>query len=164
MKNLPIKILLAFIIFFSFSANDSFASTKRGSALARIEILSWAIEVFQKDVGRFPSKNEGLEVLINKPKGLTNWRGPYLNYPFIPSDPWGQKYVYNYPPKYGKKSFDLYSFGPNEIDNQGLKDDLTNWRDHNKLVSNKIIIIAVLLVLFSIVIFRFIYLKKNKKR
>jgi general secretion pathway protein G len=54
-----------------------------------------AIGLFEQDVGRYPTTDEGLQVLIQNPQ-VSNWRGPYLQSASIPPDPWGNPYRYAY--------------------------------------------------------------------
>ena len=63
---------------------------------------------------------------------LDTWSDELIENNFIrslPKDPWGNSYVYYFPPKYGTDAFDLYSLGKNEQDDNGLKDDISAWRD-----------------------------------
>jgi len=43
-------------------------------------------------------------------------------------DPWGIPYIYHYPGKHNRSSFDLYSCGRNRKDEKGRGDDLRNWK------------------------------------
>lgn len=81
---------------------------------ARIQIAGYrsALEVFRLDNGRFPSTDEGLEALTEKPSGMGNWRGPYLDRQ-LAADPWGNAYVYL---SDGKSDFRIYSFGRDGVE------------------------------------------------
>lgn len=54
--------------------------------------LSLALDMFEHDLGRYPTNSEGLGALMTDP-GVTNWKGPYLKSGLKP-DPWGNNYVY----------------------------------------------------------------------
>lgn len=54
--------------------------------------LSLAVDLFEQDVGRYPSTQEGLTALVENP-GATGWKGPYLKDGLKP-DPWGTAYAY----------------------------------------------------------------------
>ncbi|MEW8070080.1 MAG: type II secretion system protein GspG [Candidatus Thiodiazotropha sp.] len=54
------------------------------------------------------------------PKRLDHYRD-------VPRDAWLNHFIYIYPPIFGDKDFDLYSPGPNGIDEQGKGDDIVNW-------------------------------------
>jgi general secretion pathway protein G len=62
-------------------------------AKAQLEGLSKAMDTFRIDVGRYPSVEEGLRVLMVRPDNATAWNGPYLKKD-VPLDPWGHAYVY----------------------------------------------------------------------
>jgi general secretion pathway protein G len=111
-------------------SNAGIGSTKVVAAIVRIELFGECLGKFKDDMGRYPTSEEGLEALRSKPGMVSNWNGPYINKE-IPLDPWGKAYVYIHPAKYGKKSYDLYSFGMNMKDDLGEKDDITNWRELN---------------------------------
>ncbi|HRK23141.1 MAG TPA: type II secretion system protein GspG, partial [Fimbriimonadaceae bacterium] len=53
---------------------------------------------------------EGLQALRTMPADVNNWKGPYSTKP-IPTDPWGNEYVYEYPGIDGDDSFILLSYG-----------------------------------------------------
>jgi general secretion pathway protein G len=76
----------------------------------QIEHLSMALDLFQIDVHRYPTTDEGLGALAQSPVGATKWSGPYLKKADTLVDPWGHPYVYRSPGQHGE--FDLYSLGP----------------------------------------------------
>lgn len=77
-------------------------------ARAQIEAIEKALDQYRLDTRRYPSLEQGLEVLVTRPANEPNWSGPYLK-KAVPSDPWGRAYVYRVPGE--KKEFDLYSLG-----------------------------------------------------
>jgi general secretion pathway protein G len=83
-----------------------------------------ALDLFNNDIGRFPGSEEGLKALRANPGALEKWKGPYLKRD--PKDPWGNPYSYRSP---GTRNadFDLYSMGPNGIDDGGGNDDIGDW-------------------------------------
>jgi general secretion pathway protein G len=96
------------------------------ATLAQILNFETALETYREDVGRLPTTEEGLKALVERPAGLSTWDGPYLKI-HVPSDAWGEPYVYVHPPRYGSKPFDLYSRGKDRRDDFGEHDDITNW-------------------------------------
>ena len=75
-------------------------------------MLRGAVETFQLEVGRLPTVDEGLAVLVKPPadeRAKSRWRGPYLD-EAVPADPWGNPYVYSMPGRDGMP-FALYSLG-----------------------------------------------------
>jgi general secretion pathway protein G len=81
---------------------------KQKTAQTQIHMLATALELFYLDSGRYPTKEEGLKALSQKPDNMSSWGGPYLDKE-VPKDPWGRPYVYQCPGTHGE--FDLYSYG-----------------------------------------------------
>lgn len=81
---------------------------------ARIQIkdLSTALDLYQLDVGRYPTQQEGLEALVVNPGALPTWHGPYVKATAVPLDPWGHPYQYRFPGSNGN-DFDLYTLDNN---------------------------------------------------
>lgn len=82
-----------------------------------------ALDELKVDTGSYPKGCNGLLELVQQPAGATNWRGPYLDK--LPVDPWGHKYIYEYPGKHNTNGFDLFSTGPDG--KPGTDDDIGNW-------------------------------------
>ncbi len=71
-------------------------TSKVSAASTQSRMLKTSLETMRLDVGRFPTKEEGLELLNNPPKDerlARRWHGPYLSED-VPLDPWGNPYVY----------------------------------------------------------------------
>lgn len=77
-----------------------------------IKTISAALKMYRLDNGRYPTTEQGLGALVEKPRGEPvprNWSSEgYL--PELPSDPWGNAYVYRSPGQAGG-GFDLLSYG-----------------------------------------------------
>lgn len=84
--------------------------------------ISTALKLYELDNGSFPSTEEGLNALLNKPSSAGNWNGPYLERK--PVDPWGREYKYKSPGEYRSADYDLYSLGKDGIESA---DDIKNW-------------------------------------
>ena len=70
---------------------------KSKTAMVQIADIDKALEIFKLDVGRFPTTEEGLEALVNRPATVSSgWAGPYLK-GALPKDPWGRPYRYQGP-------------------------------------------------------------------
>ena len=70
------------------------------TAKAQIELLGAALDSFRLDNGRYPTTDEGLNALREKPQGLEDWDGPYLPKP-VPLDSWNKPYIYKCPGEHG---------------------------------------------------------------
>ena len=95
---------------------------RRAAATADVKMnIATGLKMFELDNSKFPSTDEGLEALRQKPSWATAWDGPYLENK--PIDPWGREYKYRYPGTHGV-DYDLYSLGPDGVEGN---DDVGNW-------------------------------------
>ena len=102
------------------------SASKQKTAKAQIELLGQALDEFRLDNGRYPTTEEGLKALREKPDDLSNWSGPYLPKP-VPKDPWGRDYVYKSPGEHG--DYDLYSYGRDgQEGGEGEDADIVSWK------------------------------------
>jgi general secretion pathway protein G len=104
------------------------------TARAQIDRLESTLELYSMDNGRFPSSEQGLDALIEKPSGSpepVNYQpGGYLKGGVLPVDPWGNDFQYESPGTNNPESFDLWSFGKDGDDGGSELDaDIGNWRD-----------------------------------
>ena len=95
-------------------------SAKSKIASGDIANISLAVKLFRLHTGRYPSTEEGLNVLLQPAKEYSG--EPYLERP--PVDPWGRRYEYRYPGSHNAGGFDLWSQGP---DPQKADGQITNW-------------------------------------
>ncbi len=69
---------------------------------AQIQLLSGAVAKFQLDMLRYPTIEEGLSVLLEKPSDAEEkWEGPYLERRTLPVDGWGNAFVYRGDEQFG---------------------------------------------------------------
>jgi general secretion pathway protein G len=103
---------------------------KQKAAKAQIELFGTALDAFRLDVGRYPTTEEGLKALREKPSGVEEWKGPYLPKD-IPLDPWGRPYLYKCPGDHGE--YDLLSYGLDGVEGgEGENQDIVSWKDTSK--------------------------------
>ena len=94
---------------------------------ARVEVqnLGTALDLFRLDLGRYPTEQEGLRGLIERPRGLDRWTGPYVRRQGEALDPWSHPYVYRSPGRHGP--YDLYSQGPDGASDGTGADGVKSW-------------------------------------
>ncbi len=83
------------------------------TAKAQLELFSVALETYRLDNGRYPTTEQGLPALRDRPaRGPVplNWKGPYLR-KAVPVDPWGNPYVYKSPGTINTSGYDVFSLG-----------------------------------------------------
>ncbi len=95
------------------------------TARAQIDGLEKALDQYRIDMGRYPTTEQGLAALNERPAGAGKWSGPYLK-KAVPPDPWGNPYIYKYPGEHG--DYDLISLGRDgKPGGSGEDEDLVNW-------------------------------------
>jgi general secretion pathway protein G len=102
------------------------SGAKTDTAKVSIERLATTLDLFRLSTGRYPTEQENLRALIERPGNLAGWNGPYLAKDDALVDPWGRPYVYAFPGKHGV--FDLYTLGADGREGgEGEDRDVTNW-------------------------------------
>ncbi|MEM7283239.1 MAG: type II secretion system major pseudopilin GspG [Pseudomonadota bacterium] len=78
-----------------------------------IRAIESALEMFYLDHGRYPTSDEGLYALVEKPSSLSDAgiypAGGYMKK--MPDDPWRNPYQYRHPGLHNPNSFDVWSLG-----------------------------------------------------
>lgn len=102
------------------------SKAKADAAQIQVDALSGAVEAFLIDVGRLPTTEEGLKVLLETPAESPQWDGPYIQKEASLTDPWGRAYRYRQPGN--KREFEVYTLGSDDKEG-GEKDarDIGNW-------------------------------------
>jgi general secretion pathway protein G len=78
-----------------------------------IERLGSVLDLYKLDVGSYPTTEQGLVALVQRPAGEDSWNGPYLKASAVPVDPWNHAYMYRSPSERTGHDYDLCSEGPN---------------------------------------------------
>jgi len=100
--------------------------SKSKAARVQLEELSSALDMYRIDNGRYPTSEEGLDVLIEAPSNAAGWNGPYLRKKKVPLDPWNQPYHYTAPGQHGK--YDLFTLGADNAEGgEGEDKDVLGW-------------------------------------
>lgn len=98
---------------------------------AKQDILSIqnALDLYKLDNGEYPSTDQGLIALVEKPTTEPqprNWQS-YLK--SIPLDPWGRDYLYLNPGEHGE--IDIFTYGPTgQTGGTGKNATIGNWTIH----------------------------------
>ena len=106
---------------------DRADDAKVTAAKADISNLTQALKMYRLDNGRYPSAEQGLAALVNKPTAepmAPNWK---KNLDQLPNDPWGKPYVYLNPGI--KAEIDVMSFGAyGQSGGEGKNADIGSWQ------------------------------------
>ena len=102
---------------------------KTVSARSQIDTLALALDAYYFDCGRYPSAQQGLAALWEKPildPVPAAWNGPYVTRK-IAGDPWGGAYEYVVPGESGLP-FGIRSLGSDGLDGgEGSAADVASW-------------------------------------
>jgi general secretion pathway protein G len=95
------------------------------AARAQMDALEKALDQYRLDVGHYPTMEQGLVALVERPASEPRWDGPYLKRA-VPPDPWGSPYMMIVPGQHGE--IDLVSYGKDrQPGGTGEAADITNW-------------------------------------
>ncbi|HLE12470.1 MAG: type II secretion system protein GspG [Bdellovibrionales bacterium RIFOXYD12_FULL_39_22] len=102
---------------------DSMVTGQVQSCEIQLQSLADRLKEFRMHCGFFPTSQQGLDALINKPSGERECKryapGGYLDPAEVPQDPWGAEFIY----ESDGKTITMRSNGPDGI--EGNEDDLT---------------------------------------
>lgn len=101
---------------------------KKTATMVQIKEIEQALDMFKLDNGFYPSTEQGLDALVQKPSMTPEPRkyreGGYMKK--LPIDPWGGPFVYRSPGEHGE--YDLFSTGTDgQEGGEGKGKDITNW-------------------------------------
>lgn len=104
-----------------------------------IERLGSILDLYKLDAGSYPTTDQGLQALAERPSGAEAWNGPYVNGSKVPVDPWNHAYVYRSPSTRSGHDYDLCSLGPDArvSDPQATSDLQTNGISPDSLICNQ---------------------------
>ena len=83
------------------------------AARTQMELFSLALDNYRLDNGGYPTTEQGLAALRERPRrgpAPLRWQGPYLRKE-VPLDPWGRPYLYKSPGERNPGGFDLVTLG-----------------------------------------------------
>ena len=106
---------------------DRADDAKVTAAKTDVSNLMQALKLYKLDNGRYPSAEQGLAALVNKPTAEPvppNWK---KNLDQLPKDPWGNAYVYLNPGVKGE--VDVMSLGADgQSGGEGKNADIGSWQ------------------------------------
>jgi len=110
---------------------DRLDQAKVETAKTQIRSLEGALDNYRRDSGVYPSTEQGLNSLVEKPSiGRIPKRYPksgYLKGGRVPQDPWGCDYIYYSPGIYGH-DYELISLGRDcQEGGEDIDEDIKSW-------------------------------------
>lgn len=99
---------------------------KSDTAKLQITHFKSALDLYRLDTGGYPTSQQGLVALVRSPGNVPGWKGPYIDSPDVPVDPWGNPYTYRAPGEHGP--YDVYTLGSDKAPGgSGEASDVTSW-------------------------------------
>jgi general secretion pathway protein G len=107
-------VLIILGLLFALVAKNYVGQTDRARVITtktNLKLLHSAVNEFKMDTGRFPTEDEGLKALVERPTDVQNWPpGGYIETTDIPTDGWGREFIYRLAPE-NDKPFVVISLG-----------------------------------------------------
>ena len=111
------------------SATKQIDKARIVTAKSQIETLSLALDSYYMDNGFYPTTEQGLIALWEKPVSSPEprfWNGPYIS-KALPKDAWGNEYNYKIPGD-NNLPFGIVSYGKDGIEGgEGNDSDIKSW-------------------------------------
>ena len=97
---------------------------KQEAARAQVASLKQAVNAFYTVYGRYPTNDEGLQILTQKTERLPD---PLLDARAVPADPWGRPYQYNAPGR--QEPYEILTYGADGREGGvGADADVVSWQ------------------------------------
>lgn len=122
-------ILAAFVVPSLMNAQSGAERDIAQAAVGKSGPIAIGLDMFRMKVGRYPTSDEGLKALIEKPDDTDEFK-QWINMipdPEMLQDPWSEEYQYRGPDdaEFNEGRYDLFSKGPDK--EEGTDDDIGNW-------------------------------------
>jgi general secretion pathway protein G len=105
---------------------DQVGKSEIKATRAQLDAFDKALAAYRLDTGHYPTSEQGLKALVERPTDETKWSGPYLA-KALPPDPWSHAYVYRQPGDAGH-DYELLSYGKDgQRGGSGENADISVW-------------------------------------
>lgn len=105
---------------------DQVGKSEIKTTRAQLDAFDKALAAYRLDTGHYPTSEQGLKALVERPTDEPKWSGPYLA-KSLPPDPWGRAYSYRLPGE-NNRDFDLRSLGKDgQRGGSGENADISVW-------------------------------------
>lgn len=116
-----IAMIMGGAIFVMKNISDSGAITVVDGDFASIDN---ALQAYRNNAGNFPSEQQGLKALVEKPSSSPRPRRWVQIMDQVPKDPWGAEYAYKFPGSKNRSRPELISYGKDGL--EGTEDDMSS--------------------------------------
>ncbi len=100
---------------------------KRTQVSSDFNSIGAALRMYQTNNGRFPTTQQGLDALVNKPSSTPVPKRWVKLMDRVPTDPWQTPYGYKFPGSVDNTTFELISAGPDM--QKDTEDDISSQKD-----------------------------------
>ncbi len=102
-------------------------TSRTKTAQVQIQALMSSLDLYRLDVGRYPTEEEGLRALVDRPQTAAMWNGPYLSRRNGLLDPWGNSYGYRTPGR--NAPVEVFTLGSDKAEGgSGEAQDVGSWQ------------------------------------
>ncbi len=127
---LELLVVLAILSFLALIAVPQvlkyLGGAKSDTAAIQVQQLGATLDLYRLDAGSYPTEEQGLDALFERPADAERWNGPYLKKRAMIDDPWGNRFIYRFPGEHGE--YDIYSLGADgQEGGEGEDQDLVSW-------------------------------------
>lgn len=127
---LELLVVLAILSFLALIAVPQvlkyLGGAKSDTAAIQVQQLGATLDLYRLDAGAYPTEEQGLDALFDRPADAERWNGPYLRKRAMIDDPWGNRFIYRFPGEHG--DYDIYSLGGDGQEGGEDEDrDLVSW-------------------------------------
>ncbi|MEL7451371.1 MAG: type II secretion system major pseudopilin GspG [Pseudomonadota bacterium] len=130
MRALLVRIACCLALLGVMSTATAHGKSRVGKAAADIRAMESALGMYERELGTYPTTEEGLEVLVEPPRDFDCAGRPLRFMDRIPRDPWNTPYQYRYPGVQNQEGFDLWTLGADGAPGgTGINGDYGNWGD-----------------------------------
>ncbi len=117
------------------STGGIFGQSRDAKARSDLQRIESALQMYNLDMGAYPSADDGLRSLVEAPAEANSARyrpGGYVSR--LELDPWGNPYQYDTSGRRSGKAYDLFSFGADgQEGGEGEDADIGNWQSDAEL-------------------------------
>jgi len=105
---------------------DQVGKSEIKATRAQLDAFDKALAAYRLDTGHYPTSEQGLKALVERPSDEAKWSGPYLA-KALPPDPWSHPYFYRLPGDAGH-DYELLSYGKDgQRGGSGENADISVW-------------------------------------
>ena len=86
------------------------------TARANMQELTAKLEAYQLSAGMYPTEQQGLEALVERPTSAPEPKRWKKQFRKLPMDPWNEPFIYKYPGSKDPKTYEIISHGADPDD------------------------------------------------